>query len=155
MDLPPRGSTESREEADCTLLDHLEKSRENSVCLNCSHRRGPQPLCQKVSLWILCFVSIIANLYLSMALIQTSKQNGYWRASDFSKHLHWLSRRIALNSKVTSRKEIPAASKSVRFTATLKFNESHELYRPVTDPAYVGNPNPQIDEAWDNLMGGD
>ncbi|KAE8163768.1 hypothetical protein BDV40DRAFT_299112 [Aspergillus tamarii] len=43
--------------------------------------------------------------------------------------------------------------KQVRFDAKLKYNESHQLYRPVTLPAYVGEPTPDIDAAWKDLLG--
>ena len=51
-------------------------------------------------------------------------------------------------------KEVPATLKQVQFNATLKYNEDHKVYRPVTQPSYVGPPSPEIDAAWDEIMGG-
>lgn len=39
------------------------------------------------------------------------------------------------------------------FDATLKYTESHQVYRPVTNPAYVEPPTPEIDAAWKELLG--
>ncbi|KAH9900312.1 hypothetical protein F4778DRAFT_782416 [Xylariomycetidae sp. FL2044] len=41
----------------------------------------------------------------------------------------------------------------VRYEATLKYNSSHQLYRPLTEPAYVGSPSPEIDAEWERLVG--
>ncbi len=51
-------------------------------------------------------------------------------------------------------KEVPATLKQVQFNATLKYNEDHKVYRPITQPAYVGSPTPEIDAAWEELIGG-
>ena len=55
--------------------------------------------------------------------------------------------------KVPAKREIPATSKQVRFTAGLRFNESGQLYRPVdpTRPVYVGTPTAEMDTAWEDL----
>lgn len=56
----------------------------------------------------------------------------------------------------TVKKEIPATTKRVRFTAGLRYNEQQELVRPVHPdlPEYVGTPSPEVDAAWKDLMGG-
>ena len=52
--------------------------------------------------------------------------------------------------------EVPAISKQVHFTAGLKYNDNQELYRPTypNQPEYVGEPSPEMDAAWDDLIGG-
>ncbi|KAL2196652.1 hypothetical protein P885DRAFT_77774 [Corynascus similis CBS 632.67] len=50
-------------------------------------------------------------------------------------------------------RELPEKYHNVQFDATLRYNESHLLYRPITDPPYVGDPSPEIDAAWEGLMG--
>jgi hypothetical protein len=52
--------------------------------------------------------------------------------------------------------EVPAISKQVRFTARLEYNEQQELYRPMGagETDYVGDPNPEMDAAWEALIGG-
>lgn len=54
-------------------------------------------------------------------------------------------------------RDLPAVSKQVQFTAALKFNASHLLYRPIdlTKPQYVGVPTPELDAAWEDLIGGE
>lgn len=42
----------------------------------------------------------------------------------------------------------------MQFDSTLRFNDKHELYRPITDPAYVGTPSAEIDANWEQLVGG-
>jgi hypothetical protein len=54
----------------------------------------------------------------------------------------------------TAKREISSRLRTVHFDATLKFNESHLVYRPITQPAYVGTPTEAIDNAWKSLMGG-
>jgi hypothetical protein len=56
----------------------------------------------------------------------------------------------------TVKKEIPAVTKQVRFNAGLRYNERHELVRTGNSgqPEYVGDPTPELDAAWDELMGG-
>jgi len=46
--------------------------------------------------------------------------------------------------------------KKVYFTSGLKYNDKQELYRPVYPgiPQYVGEPSPELDTAWENLLGG-
>jgi hypothetical protein len=44
--------------------------------------------------------------------------------------------------------------KTVKFEATLKYNETGGIYRPITYPAYVGDPSPEIDANWEELLGG-
>ncbi|KAM4063786.1 hypothetical protein HRG_012516 [Hirsutella rhossiliensis] len=61
--------------------------------------------------------------------------------------------RPSWESSHTAKKEIAPALQPRRFEATLKYNESHMLYRPVTYPQYVGDPSPEIDKAWDELVG--
>lgn len=53
-------------------------------------------------------------------------------------------------------KEIPATTKRVRFTAGLVYNENRELVRThhPDQPEFVGMPTPEVDAAWDDLMGG-
>ncbi|KAB8072075.1 hypothetical protein BDV29DRAFT_158911 [Aspergillus leporis] len=55
----------------------------------------------------------------------------------------------------TVKKEIPAVTKQVRFNAGLRYNERHELVRTGNSgqPEYVGDPTPELDAAWDELMG--
>ena len=55
---------------------------------------------------------------------------------------------------VTAKTEISEGLHTVRFDATIKFNESHLAYRPPTQPAYVGPPSAEIDNNWKNLLGG-
>jgi hypothetical protein len=50
-------------------------------------------------------------------------------------------------------RDLPDKYHDVQFDAILRYNSSHKLYRPVTDPPYVGDPSPEIDAAWENLMG--
>lgn len=54
----------------------------------------------------------------------------------------------------TVKGEIPASYQQMQFEATLKYNESHQLYRPVTKPPYVGPPSEEIDAAWADILGG-
>jgi hypothetical protein len=56
----------------------------------------------------------------------------------------------------TVKKEILAETVEVRFTAGLLYNEHRELYRPTAPgrPEYVGTPTPELDAAWENLVGG-
>jgi hypothetical protein len=51
--------------------------------------------------------------------------------------------------------EIPALTKQVFFNATLKYNETHQLYRPIPETDYVGGPTPEMDAAWEDLIGGE
>jgi hypothetical protein len=53
------------------------------------------------------------------------------------------------------KREVLATFKQVQFNATLKYNEDHKVYRHITQPAYVGLPTPEIDAAWQELMGGE
>jgi len=57
---------------------------------------------------------------------------------------------------VTVKKELPARSKTVHFTAGLRYNDRKELYRPIysDQPQYVGEPTQELDDAWENLIGG-
>ncbi|KAL6824666.1 hypothetical protein J3E69DRAFT_367122 [Trichoderma sp. SZMC 28015] len=55
--------------------------------------------------------------------------------------------------KVAAKADISAGLHTVRFDATIKFNDSHLAYRPPTEPAYVGQPSPEIDNNWENLLG--
>ncbi|KAI1337303.1 hypothetical protein F5Y15DRAFT_425905 [Xylariaceae sp. FL0016] len=48
-------------------------------------------------------------------------------------------------SIATVKEDLYPSLHDVRYEATLKYNISHELYRPLTDPAYVGEPSPEID----------
>lgn len=48
---------------------------------------------------------------------------------------------------------LPSTYKDVFFDATLKYNESHQIYRPSVEPDYVGRPTPSMDKAWDELIG--
>ncbi|KAK1755396.1 hypothetical protein QBC47DRAFT_188879, partial [Echria macrotheca] len=52
----------------------------------------------------------------------------------------------------TAKKQLSAARKPVLFDALLEF-KNNTLYRPVTNPPYVGPPSPEIDAAWKELMG--
>lgn len=54
------------------------------------------------------------------------------------------------------KKEIAPISKTVRFTAGLRYDESRELVRTSHPglPDYVGTPTPELDAAWEDLMGG-
>lgn len=52
-------------------------------------------------------------------------------------------------------KDLAPTFKQVQFDATLKYNTSHKLYRPVTDPPYVGPPSAEIDDSWKALLGGE
>jgi hypothetical protein len=56
---------------------------------------------------------------------------------------------------VTAKKEIPTSLKQVEFDAILLYNESHQIYRPTTDPPFVGTPSPEIDAAWEGILGGE
>jgi len=53
----------------------------------------------------------------------------------------------------TAKKEIPETLTRHLFEPTLKYNESGQLYRPITNPPYVGQPSKAIDAAWAELMG--
>ncbi|KAK0755791.1 hypothetical protein N5P37_011665 [Trichoderma harzianum] len=55
--------------------------------------------------------------------------------------------------KVAAKADISAGLHTVRFDATIKFNDSHLAYRPPTEPAYVGQPSAEIDNNWENLLG--
>jgi hypothetical protein len=55
---------------------------------------------------------------------------------------------------VTAKEDIRAGLHTIRFDATIKFNNSHLAYRPPTQPAYVGQPSAEIDKNWENLLGG-
>ncbi len=51
-------------------------------------------------------------------------------------------------------KELPPALKRVHFTSTIRYWDNGTVYRPKNDVEYVGPPSPEIDKAWDDLMGG-
>ena len=57
-------------------------------------------------------------------------------------------------SVATIKNEITATYQQKRFEATLKYNESHQLYRPVTEPRYVGAPSAEIEAAWADILEG-
>lgn len=63
---------------------------------------------------------------------------------------------ILLVPSETVGKEIPATTKRVRFTAGLVYDENRELVRThhPDQPEFVGTPTPEVDAAWDDLMGG-
>ncbi|KAK1755404.1 hypothetical protein QBC47DRAFT_360330 [Echria macrotheca] len=62
---------------------------------------------------------------------------GYWRDSEFA----------------TVTKELPPVYREELFEPTLRFNTSHRIYRPHLTPDYVGTPTPEIDAAWEELIG--
>ncbi|KAM0810417.1 hypothetical protein AB5N19_10766 [Seiridium cardinale] len=47
----------------------------------------------------------------------------------------------------------PRTTQQVRFDAKLKYNESHQLFRPQSTPSYVGKLSPEIDTAWAAILG--
>lgn len=55
----------------------------------------------------------------------------------------------------TVKRDVPPTLISAAFDATLKYNSSRKLYRPLTFPPFVGEPNKEIDEAWEDLTGGE
>lgn len=56
----------------------------------------------------------------------------------------------------TVQNEISAISKQIRFSAGLRYNESQELVRTSSSghKDYVGDPSPEVESAWEELMGG-
>ncbi|OTA60729.1 hypothetical protein K449DRAFT_423275 [Hypoxylon sp. EC38] len=93
--------------------------------------------CIVVIPWLFCIVLLIA---LSTSILKGSQHcsnNSFWKPYEFK----------------PATRDLPENYHNVRFDAALRYNESHLLYRPVTDPPYVGDPSPEIDAAWENLMG--
>lgn len=69
--------------------------------------------------------------------------------------LNSISRPRFINNKAPVTREVSSKYEQVLFNATLKYNTSHQVYRPVTTPAYVGSPSKDIDTAWHELIGGE
>lgn len=62
---------------------------------------------------------------------------------------------MQFGTTVGAKKELSPTTKPVRFTAGLLYNQEKELYRPIypNSPQYVGVPTPEMDEAWEDLIG--
>ncbi|KAI1331846.1 hypothetical protein F5Y16DRAFT_422257 [Xylariaceae sp. FL0255] len=64
----------------------------------------------------------------------------------------WLITLALLASSV--KEELQPGLHDIQYNATLKYNSSHLLYRPPTEPSYVGTPTPEMDAEWDKLEAG-
>ncbi|KAJ5113792.1 hypothetical protein N7456_002326 [Penicillium angulare] len=85
----------------------------------------------------------LSILCIGLAVAFASSRNrvlaGYWNPTDLK----------------TVQNEIPAVPKQIRFSAGLRYNESHELVRTGSSgrKEYVGDPSPELESAWEEIMG--
>jgi len=61
---------------------------------------------------------------------------------------------VDTDDKVPATEEIAPVYKRVHFGSTISYDEKGQPYRPKTDPPYVGDSSPEIEEAWKSLQGG-
>ncbi|PYH90867.1 hypothetical protein BO71DRAFT_486736 [Aspergillus ellipticus CBS 707.79] len=121
-------SWESKE----TLLGEFTPSE---PCRHCESRRKYRYL-----RWLVYSITpMVLILFGIFANHKTYSSKAYWTSTEF----------------VAVKKELPQTTKQVRFTATLQYNASHQLYRPIdpSRPQYVGKPSPELDAAWKNFLG--
>ncbi|KAF4556689.1 Hypothetical protein D9617_1g085680 [Elsinoe fawcettii] len=87
--------------------------------------------------WLICLVLSIALVVSTIRKPTQCATSNFWRPEEL----------------LPAKKELPASYHDVVFDATLEHNSSHLLFRPITEPPYVGTPSAAIDAAWDELMG--
>ncbi|PNS14045.1 Protein sel-1 1 [Sphaceloma murrayae] len=87
--------------------------------------------------WLLCLALSVA---LGVTILRSSRQcdrQDFWRPHEL----------------IPATRDLPDTLHDVQFDAILRYNESHKLYRVITDPPFVGRPSPEIDAAWKDMMG--
>jgi hypothetical protein len=118
---------------------------------------------QQILPWFISLLLLIALVYSRINRVQPSDDRGSWRMTELGITCpHTLSPGETIQSCIsantshtgTLREDVAPSLHPVRFDATLRYNESHKLYRPRTFPEFVGEPNQDIDRAWEDLMGG-
>ncbi|PKK41770.1 hypothetical protein CI102_12571 [Trichoderma harzianum] len=141
MSSKSRFSSESLTFVEATLLNSPPSSGQD-VCCSCNCKGETRsrvfmlvPWAISLTLGICLIASQILHAVFHETATTTIIQN--WRESDF----------------VAAKADISAGLHTVRFDATIKFNDSHLAYRPPTEPAYVGQPSAEIDNNWENLLG--
>ncbi|KAF2223388.1 hypothetical protein BDZ85DRAFT_281327 [Elsinoe ampelina] len=133
-----KSSRTSSSEYSSDLHSHLLPQTEDDLVPSSYSRasRGPSRF-SIVLPWLICVGLLIL---LTLGLLQPPPQ---CPTTDFWKP----------NELLAAKKELPVSYHDVVFDATLEYNSSHLLFRPVTEPPYVGDPSAAIDEAWEELMG--
>lgn len=152
MDHSPRFTVESFHESKDVLLADFHPPLEKTACRECKSRRKFQY--SAIIPWLISLI-LLVSFGVGNAGSKSCVQMGFWRVSEFGEFrvlIIYLYSVWSYEETVTH--EIPATSKQVQFTATLKYNESHQVYRPVTQPPYVGVPTPEIDAAWEEPIRG-
>lgn len=158
MDRPSRLSISPRDESEDGLLGGDSASARRTTCSNCNSRRRPS--FSTLLPWMLSTVLLACLVILTVRSSQGCTKAGFWRNSEFGEsapRIYWQNATRHKRSdpyQATVTRELSPSFREVRFDATLKYNESHQVYRPVTYPPYVGAPSPEIDTAWENLLGG-
>ena len=150
--------------------DHFEYPRSNCEdptidgtipCRDCERRKRRWFRHSVAIPWTIALVLLAFSitLELSSARIKESISKDYWTETDFRELscLPVLQHALSADARWSETvKETPATTKSVRFTAGLRYNEDHALIRTEHPgkPEYVGPPTPELDAAWHDLMGG-
>ena len=160
MDESSRSSAESEKEfRKAFLTGDLSAPSEHTACHGCKYRR-PSPFTVYIP-WLLSLILFVCLVVLAIGK-KSCVPAGFWKPYELGKSIRSLARVVDItrryltihsSSKEPVKREVPATLKQVRFTAGLKYNESHQLGRIIdpTKPQYVGIPTPEIDVAWREL----
>jgi hypothetical protein len=54
----------------------------------------------------------------------------------------------------TARRQLPAIWRDVLYDARLVYNDTGDMVRPSSSPDYVGEPTPDLEQAWKEILPG-